>query len=244
MPGKVVSPAEWLTARKALLVQEKAALRADDKLNAQLRDFPMVKLDKNYTFSGPNGSVTLADLFEGRKQLIVYHFMLDPKDEVGCHGCSFLADNLPTHAGHLNSRNTTLVLVSRAPYEKIAKFKERMGWPFPWFSSYGTDFNYDFHVTQDEDVAPVLYNYKTEEEMANDKHKMTKGEGPGMSVFFNEGDEIFHTYSTYARGLDTLLVTHRLLDITPLGRQESMEDWKFHDEYAGKESKACAHCAK
>ena len=190
--------------------------------------------------------------------------MLAPEDKAGCPGCSFMADNFPSHLQHLNAKDTTLVMVSRAPYEKIKAFKERMGWPFSWYSSYEGDFNYDFHVTNDEEVTPVMYNvrtslskfpcsfckgkasanlvkqYKTKEEMANDKHKMTKGEGPGLSVFFKEGDEIFHTYSTYARGLDTLLVTHRLLDITPLGRQEGDgTDWKLHDEYDEKETKAC-----
>jgi len=238
MPGKVVTPTEWLTARKELLAQEKATMRANDSLNAKLRDFPMVQLDKNYSFTGPSGPVKLSDLFEGRTQLIVYHFMLGPEDEEGCSGCSFLADNLPSHMEHLNLRDTTLVLVSRAPYSKIKAFKERMGWPFKWYSSAGQTFNYDFQVTNDENVAPVMYNYKTKDEMASDKHQMTKGEQPGLSVFFKEGDDIFHTYSTYARGLDTLLVTHRLLDITPLGRQDDGAEWKLHDAYDEKETKS------
>jgi len=192
----------------------------------------MVKVDKDYTFGGPNGKVNLADLFEGRKQLIIYHFMLSPESETGCHGCSFMADNFPRSLDHLNSRDTTLVMVSRAPLANIENFKKRMGWVLPWYSSYDTDFNYDYHVTIDENIAPIEYNFKTKEEMANDKHPATKGDMPGLSVFLNDGDSIFHTYSTYARGLDTFLVTHRLLDVTPLGRQDADGmDWKLNDEY-------------
>jgi predicted dithiol-disulfide oxidoreductase (DUF899 family) len=194
----------------------------------------MVKILKEYTFDGPNGKVTLDDLFDGRKQLIVYHFMFAPEDEVGCEGCSFMADNLPSAISHLRARETTLVLVSRAPLAKIEKFKSRMGWSHLWYSSFGTNFNYDFHVTNDEGVAPVQYNYKGKDEIMNDKDPRTrglvKGEGPGMSVFFREGGEVFHTYSTYARGLDPVLVMNRLLDITPLGRQDEVE-LKYHDEY-------------
>jgi predicted dithiol-disulfide oxidoreductase (DUF899 family) len=135
-------------------------MRVNDSLNAKLRDFPMVQLDKNYTFTGPSGPVKLSDLFESRKQLIVYHFMLGPEDEAGCPGCSFMADNLPSHTEHLNLKDTTLVLVSRAPYNKIKAFKERMGWPFKWYSSAGQTFNYDFQVTNDENVAPVVYNVR------------------------------------------------------------------------------------
>jgi predicted dithiol-disulfide oxidoreductase (DUF899 family) len=194
----------------------------------------MVKLDKEYTFEGPNRKVTFADLFEGRKQLIVYHFMLGPDDEAGCEGCSFFADNLPNSDSHLRARETTLVLVSRAPLAKIEKFKARMGWPYPWYSSFGTDFNWDFQVSNDEAVTPVKYNYKNKEEILGAKNPgdrtHVKGESPGMSVFFKEGDEVFHTYSTYARGLDTVLVTNTLLDYTPLGRQDEVELLR-HDEY-------------
>jgi predicted dithiol-disulfide oxidoreductase (DUF899 family) len=209
-------------------------MRANDELASQLRSLPMVKIDKEYTFEGPNGKVTLADLFEGRKQLIVYHFMLGPDDEVGCEGCSFLADNLPNSDSHLKARETTLALVSRGPCAKIEKFKARMGWPYPWYSSFGTDFNWDFQVSNDEAVTPVKYNYKNKEEILSEPNPLNrshvKGESPGMSVFFREGDEVFHTYSTYARGLDTVLVTNTLLDYTPLGRQDEVELLR-HDEY-------------
>ncbi|KAH9222841.1 hypothetical protein DL95DRAFT_518372 [Leptodontidium sp. 2 PMI_412] len=232
MPGKVVSQEQWLTARKELLEKEKAATRAAAEFKSQLqKDFPMVKLSKEYTLEGPNSKATLSELFAGRKQLVVYHFMLAPDDESGCEGCSFLADNLPSSLEHLNSRDTTLVLVSRAPIAKIEKFKKRMGWNYPWYSSFGSDFNYDFHVTLDESVAPVEYNYKKPSTPA-------KGERPGMSVFFKESNEVFHTYSTYARGLDFLLPTYGLLDLTPLGRQETkMNFWKLHDQYTEEDIK-------
>jgi len=227
MPGKIVSRDEWLTARKELLEKEKAAVRANAAFNDQLRnDFPMVKIDKEYTFENPNGKSTLAELFQGRKQLIVYHFMLGPEDEAGCPGCSFLADNLPSSLTHLNAADTTLVLVSRAPVAKIEQYKKRMGWDFPWYSSFGTDFNWDFNVSLDEAVVkPVIYNYKPME-------KPFKGEHTGLSVFYKQGNNLFHTYSTYARGLDGLLVTNHLLDLTPLGRQDV--NWKRHDEYESK----------
>ena len=156
---QVVSREEWLTARKELLVKEKAAVRAQEAFNAQLRnDFPMVKVEKEYTFEDLKGKYTLADLFQGRKQLIVYHFMLGPDDEAGCSGCSFLADNLPSTLTHLNAANTTLVLVSRAPIAKIEQYKKRMGWEFPWYSSFGSEFNWDFQVSIDEAVSsPATY---------------------------------------------------------------------------------------
>jgi predicted dithiol-disulfide oxidoreductase (DUF899 family) len=156
---QVVSREEWLTARKELLVKEKAAVRAQQAFNAQLRnDFPMVKVEKEYTFEDLKGKYTLADLFQGRKQLIVYHFMLGPDDEAGCSGCSFLADNLPSTLTHLNAANTTLVLVSRAPIAKIEQYRKRMGWDFPWYSSFGSEFNWDFQVSFDEAVSsPATY---------------------------------------------------------------------------------------
>ncbi|KAH8819845.1 hypothetical protein F5884DRAFT_761990 [Xylogone sp. PMI_703] len=238
MPGKVASQEEWIEARKELLVKEKSAVRANDELAAQLRDLPMMRVDKEYSFDTLSGKKSLADLFDGRKQLIVYHFMFDPEKDAGCNGCSFLTDNLPSSLAHLQARNTTLVLVSRAPIEKIEKFKSRMGWSYPWYSSFGSSFNYDFHVTNDEAIAPVQYNFKTKEEMLDVRNpnmrQLVKGEGPGMSIFLKEGGQIFHTYSTYARGLENLLVTTRLLDLTPLGRQDEIE-LKYHDTYDAKD---------
>ncbi|RFU28797.1 hypothetical protein B7463_g7532, partial [Scytalidium lignicola] len=240
MPGKVVSQEEWLKARRELLVKEKSAVRANDELTSQRRALPMVKIDKEYTFEGPNGTKTLADIFEGRKQLIIYHFMFSPEKDTGCNGCSFVADNLPSSLAHLQARNTTLVLVSRAPIDKVEKFKSRLGWNYTWYSSFGSTFNYDFHVTNDEAVAPVEYNYKTKDEILGDKNpnmrELAKGEGPGLSVFLKEGGEIFHTYSTFARGLEGLIVTDKLLDLTPLGRQDKV-DLKYHDVYDDKDLK-------
>jgi len=194
----------------------------------------MVKIEKEYTFEGVNGKATLSELFDSRKQLIVYHFMLGPDDEAGCPGCSFLADNLPSNLSHLNSRNTTLVLVSRAPLDKIEKFKKRMGWNYPWFSSFGSDFNYDFNVSLDDTVAPAVYNYQATD-------PPVKGERPGLSVFLKEGDDLFHTYSTYSRGLDVILGTNKLLDLTPLGRQDTGTHWKLHDEYEEGGKKVACH---
>jgi len=236
MPGKIVSREDWITARKDLLVKEKAALRASDAFNAQLRDFPMVKLDKPYVFEGPEGKVNMLDLFQGRKQLIIYHFMLEPTAEAGCPGCSFLADNVP-HLSHLNSRDTTFIVVSRAPFVNIEKVKKRMDWTFPWYSSFGSDFNYDFHVSQDESIRPSQYNYEDKETLEKKLSYKLEGEQPGLSVFFREANELFHTYSTYARGLEGLLGTYWLLDLTPLGRQDHGMAWKLHDEYDDKEER-------
>jgi predicted dithiol-disulfide oxidoreductase (DUF899 family) len=156
---QIVSREEWVTARKELLEQEKAAVRANAEFNARLQnDFPMVKVNKGYTFESLDGKAKLSELFRGRKQLIIYHFMLGPDDDAGCSGCSFLADNLPSSVTHLNAADTTLVLVSRAPVDKIQEYKNRMGWNFPWYSSLGTDFNWDFNVSLDEAVAPTVYN--------------------------------------------------------------------------------------
>ena len=212
----IVSRDEWLVARKALLIKEKEATRARDRLNAERRGLPMVKIDKQYFFEGPDGNVSLLDLFEGRHQLIIYHFMFDPSWDEGCPVCSFLVDNIG-HLAHLHARDTSLALVSRAPLAKIESFKGRMGWSVPWFSSYGSDFNYDFDATTDD------------------------GENGGVSVFLLDGADIYHTYSTTARGNDILLGTYNYLDLTPLGRQESWEEpagrstsdgWlHYHDRY-------------
>src|SRR5437867_335837 len=201
---KVVSRAEWLVARKALLAKEKELTRHRDAVNAERRRLPMVRIDKQYVFDGPAGKASLLDLFEGRRQLIVYHFMFDPSWDEGCPSCSFLVDNIG-HLAHLRARNTSLALVSRAPMARIEAFRKRMGWTFPWYSSLGSDFNYDFHVTHDEAVAPVEYNYTDKAELVRKGESFfTQGESHGLSVFLRDGDTIFHAYSTYARGTDLL----------------------------------------
>jgi predicted dithiol-disulfide oxidoreductase (DUF899 family) len=240
---RVVSRGEWTAARRELLAKEKEATRALDALNAERRALPAVEIEKEYAFEGPDGRATLSDLFEGRRQLIVYHFMFGPEEDEGCSGCSHIADNLP-HLSHLHARDTTLVMVSRAPLARIEAFRARMGWSVPWYSSYGSDFNYDFHVTIDEAVAPVEYNFRDGaalEEKGETYH--AKGEQPGASVFLRDGGRIYHTCSTYARGLDMLLNSYHYLDLTPFGRGEGWDGmpdlggagmgWlRHHDRYA------------
>ena len=221
---RVVSRDEWLVARKELLAKEKALTRHRDALNAERRRLPMVCIDKDYVFQGPADKLRLLDLFDGRRQLIVYHFMFDPSWDEGCPNCSFLVDNIG-HLAHLHARDTALALVSRALLAKIEPFKKRMGWTFPWYSSFGSDFNYDFHVTLDETVTPVEYNYRDKAELVQKGETyFTQGESHGLSVFLRDGDRIFHTYSTYARGADLLAGTYNYLDLTALGRQEDWEE--------------------
>jgi uncharacterized protein (TIGR02246 family) len=242
---QVVPRAEWLVARKQLLAKEKAFTRQRDALNAERRRLPMVWIDKDYVFENPKGPVKLLDLFEGRPQLIVYHFMFDPGWEAGCASCSFLTDNIG-HLAHLHARKTTLALMSRAPIAKIEAYRKRMGWTVPWYSSFGSDFNYDFHVTMDETVAPVEYNYTDKATLIQKGEEyFTRGESHGVSVFLRDGADVFHTYSTYARGADVLVGTYHYLDLTALGRQEDWEEprgrsdspfmaWlRRHDEYDG-----------
>jgi predicted dithiol-disulfide oxidoreductase (DUF899 family) len=220
----VVSRDEWLAARKKLLVREKEVTRERDALNADRRRLPMVEIEKAYDFEGPDGDASLLDLFEGRRQLIVDHFMFDPSWDDGCPSCSGRVDQYGNLA-YLHLRDTTMAVVSRAPLDKIQPFKERMGWTFPWYSSYGSDFNYDFHVTLDEAVAPVEYNYRTKAELvAAGAPPDLAGELHGTSVFLRDGDRVFHTYSTYARGTEQVGGTHYYLDMTALGRQEDWEE--------------------
>lgn len=220
----IVSREEWLVARKAHLQREKDVMKEQDRLHAERRRLPMVKVDKDYQFDGPNGKVSLLDLFEGRRQLVVYHFMFDPEWENGCSGCTGFVDELGS-LKNVYERDTTVALVSRAPLSKLQAYKEKHGWDLPWYSSFGSDFNYDYHVTLDKTVAPLEYNYITEEEMAakNEPYFMS-GEQHGMSVFFRIGDEVYHTYSNYARGTDGMIQTYGFLDLTPYGRQEDFED--------------------
>lgn len=230
----VVSREEWLAARRALLVKEKEATRQRDLLNAERRRLPMVEVGKEYVFEGPDGRATLLDLFEGRRQLVIVHFMFDPSWDAGCSSCSFSVDNIG-HLSHLHSRDTTLAVVSRAPLAKITPFRRRMAWTFPWYSSFGSDFNYDYHVTLDESVAPVQYNYRDAETLARLGHTgRMSGEQSGVSVFLRDGGRVFHTYSAYARGDDLLSTTYNYLDLTVLGRQEDgtgVGDFRLHDEY-------------
>ncbi|MBD1997273.1 DUF899 domain-containing protein [Leptolyngbya sp. FACHB-541] len=221
---KIVEQNEWLTARKTLLEHEKEYTRQRDRINAERRRLPMIKLEKDYTFEGSNGSVKLIDLFDGRTQLIIYHFMFAPEWEKGCMGCTGYVDALGA-LSMLSDRDTTFVLVSRAPLPKLEAYKTLKGWTVPWYSSFGSDFNYDFHVTLDENIAPIEYNYrdKAELERRNGSNVM-QGESHGLSVFFRIGDDVFHTYSTYGRGVESLTDSYSLLDMTPYGRQEDFED--------------------
>lgn len=234
----IVSRGEWIEARKRLLTREKELTRERERLNAERRALPVVRLDKEYTFDGPAGPASLLDLFDGRRQLIVYHFMFHPDWEEGCPSCSFLTDNIG-HLAHLHAANTTLALVSRAPVDKIEAYKHRMEWDIPWYSSHASDFNYDFHSTLDPSVVPAEYNYRDQQEIEARMGPIPAGgvEVLGASVFYREGNEIFHTYSTYARGVELLLGTFNFLDLTPLGRQEeegTMNWLRRHDQYEGK----------
>jgi predicted dithiol-disulfide oxidoreductase (DUF899 family) len=228
----VVSRDEWLAARQALLVKEKELTRARDTLNAERRRLPMVLVDKEYLFEGPDGTVSLLDLFDGRRQLIVYHFMFDPEWTDGCPSCSAGGEErAPGLLAHLATRNTTLAHVSRAPIAKIEDYRRRKGWTFPWYSSYGSDFNYDYAVTMDERVAPVVYNYKTldEHRVAGTDYYFSgpqPSEQPGFSCFLRDGDSVFHTYSTYGRGCEQVGGSYYYLDMTALGRQEDWEEPK------------------
>ena len=226
---EVVSREEWLAARKKLLVKEKELTRAYDALSAERRRLPMVKIEKDYAFEGPKGKARFVDLFEGRGQLIIYHFMFGPTWDKGCPSCTALSDESSEgRLKHLHSRDTTMAMVSRSPLAKIESYKVSRGWTFPWYSSYGSDFNYDFHVTLDESVAPLEYGYRTKEEheKAGTSYWFQSEqpiELPGISCFLRQGDTIFHTYSTYGRGGEVAITSYHLLDLTALGRQEVWE---------------------
>jgi predicted dithiol-disulfide oxidoreductase (DUF899 family) len=216
---QIVSREEWLVARKKLLAKEKEATRARDVLSAERRQLPMVRIDKEYTFDGPNGPDRLLDLFEGRRQLIIHHFMFDPSWDEGCSSCTVF-ENDRCHLPYLHERDTSYAIVSRAPLAKIETYRQRMGWTAPWYSSFGSDFNYDFHVTMDATITPIMCNYRDADE--NEQAGISgydSGELPGVSVFLRNGDSIFHTYSTFARGVELLVPTTNYLDLTPLGRQ-------------------------
>jgi predicted dithiol-disulfide oxidoreductase (DUF899 family) len=226
----VVTREQWLGARTALLAEEKALTRLRDKLNADRRRLPMVEIDKAYTFAGPGGEASLLDLFEGRRQLILGHFMFEPGAADGCPSCSAGCDEVSQGLlDHLHARDTTLAFVARAPLAKLEDYKARKGWTFPWYSSHGSDFNYDFHVTMDRTVAPVQYNYRSAEEHAAAGARVFLDyeqpfEMPGTSIFLRDGERVFHTYSSYARGAEMTGGSYYFLDLTALGRQEDWEE--------------------
>ncbi len=222
---QIATRAQWLAARRELLDSEKQLTRTRDGLSAQRRRLPMVEIHKDYRFQGPEGELGLLDLFEGRRQLIVGHFMFDPGWEEGCSSCTAGADEMsPGLLEHLHARETTLAYVSRAPLDKIERYMAKRGWTFPWYSSYGSDFNYDFHVTIDDTVTPAEYNYRRPEEYERRGVDVQfTGEWPGRSSFLRLEQRVFHTYSVYARGLETIGGSYYLLDETALGRQE---DWE------------------
>jgi predicted dithiol-disulfide oxidoreductase (DUF899 family) len=221
---EVVSRDEWLAARRALLAREKEMTRQRDALSAERRRLPMVEITKPYEFTGPAGTASLLDLFDGHRQLIVGDFMFDPSWDDGCPSCSAGADEVADGLlRHLHVRDTRLAYVSRAPIEKIERYKARRGWTFPWYSSFGSDFNYDFHVTFDEAVAPAEYNYRSAEEHAANGVELS-GEFPGASFFLRDGDRVFHTYSTFGRGAEWVGGSYAWLDLTALGRQEDWEE--------------------
>jgi predicted dithiol-disulfide oxidoreductase (DUF899 family) len=214
---EIVSHDEWLAARKQLLAKEKEFTRLRDQLSRHRRDLPWERVDKDYVFEGPEGRETLAQLFAGRHQLVVYHFMLGPDWEVGCKSCSFWADNFNGIIAHLNRRDVTMLAISRAPLPSIEAFRQRMGWSFKWLSSFGNDFNFDYHVSfRPEELTggEVTYNYT--------QRKTSMTELPGISVFYkDESGDVFHTYSCYARGLDMMNTAYHYLDLVPKGRDEA-----------------------
>ena len=222
---EVVTREEWLAARKRLLAAEKAATRSRDALNAERRRLPMVRIDKEYVFEGPEGKVTLAGLFGDSRQLIVQHVMFDPDWDAACPGCTASIDEVADGMlAHVRSRDTAFVLVSRAPLAKLQKYQASKGWTVPWYSSHGSDFNYDFRATLDRSIGQLEYNYRPEPEIVSGD--TASAEVPGLSCFLRDGDDIFHTYSTYARGTDGLGGSYSLLDLTALGRQEDWEEPK------------------
>jgi predicted dithiol-disulfide oxidoreductase (DUF899 family) len=233
---QIVSQEQWLAARKGLLAKEKRLTRERDALNAERRRLPMVEIEKQYVFEGPRGNATLRDLFEARAQLIVYHVMWLCDTDLACPSCSAFVDQIG-HLSHLHVRDTTFAAISRAPFAKIEAFRARMGWSFPWYSSAGSEFNYDFHVTFDDHVRPFEYNYLSRAEIEARGAPVGSWEQPfdlhGLSVFLRDGDRVFHTYSTYARGVDNLGFIGNFLDLTPLGRQEGAGSAaiRYHDEY-------------
>lgn len=235
----VVPPAEWLAARQDLLKEEKELTRLRDRISAKRRELPWMKVEKDYRFQGPDGVVALADLFDSRSQLIVQHFMFGPDWEEGCVGCSFGADHVDPARIHFQQRDVSFVAISRAPWPKLEVFKKRMGWNFAWVSSYESDFNYDFGVSfkPEQMGQEVFYNYRPE--------KLEIDELPGLSVFYkDEAGNIFHTYSSFGRGLESLDGAYAYLDLVPKGRDEAHLEvapswWRHHDRYETEGKEAC-----
>jgi predicted dithiol-disulfide oxidoreductase (DUF899 family) len=234
--SKVVSPAEWIEARKELLLKEKEFTRLRDQLSQQRRELPWEKVEKQYVFDGPSGKETLAELFNGKSQLAVYHFMLGPDWPEGCPSCSFISDHLDGMIVHLGARDVSMVVISRAPLPQIEAFKKRMGWRFKWVSSFGSDFNHDYQVSatpKEQAAGEAYYNYTMQKSQSEER--------PGASVFYKDGTgNLFHTYSTYGRGLDLLIGAYNWIDMTPRGRHEeglqphAMAWVRHHDKYDSK----------
>jgi predicted dithiol-disulfide oxidoreductase (DUF899 family) len=232
MEHRIVSREEWLAARVSFLAREKEFTRLRDRIAAERRELPWVRVDEPYLFEGPDGKETLSDLFDGRSQLVVYHFMFGAGWKEGCPGCSFLSDHIDGANLHLAHHDVSLVAVSRAPWPEFQAFRKRMGWRFKWVSSHGCDFNRDYQVSFTRDdlaKGPTSYNYEVRE-------KQSEGEAPGISVFLKDATgEVFHTYSSYGRGGDLLIGAYNYLDLTPKGRNEATPmDWmRHHDKYGG-----------
>lgn len=236
-PSKIASPDEWLAARRALLAKEKQLTHLHDELAAERRALPWVPVEKNYVFAGASGEQTLSDLFAGRSQLVVYHFMLGPGWKEGCPSCSLLSDHLDGALVHLAARDVTLTVVSRAPYAEIAPFKARMGWRFPWVSSFDSDFNRDYHVSfskQEVAAGQFYYNFGP--------NGFPSEEAPGLSVFAKDASgAVFHTYSSYARGGEPFIGAYQFLDLVPKGRDEAGLPWpmawvRHHDRYGASDA--------
>ena len=260
---KVVSREEWIAARKKLLEAEKNLTRRSDKVARRRQKLPWVRIDKEYRFDTDEGSASLADLFRGRSQLLIYHFMFGPDYTAGCPSCSAIADGFNGFVAHLANHDVMLWAVSRAPLEKLQAFKRRMGWTFPWASSFGSDFNFDFDVsfTPEQQRAGIEYNYEREEPMADIPSRSTSDgaskfaamsgtdvatytrERPGMSAFALQDGVVHHTYSAYSRGVDGLWGMYQWLDRAPMGRNETGVWWRRHDEYEslGQNADACCH---
>ena len=230
---KIVSENDWVEARKSLLLKEKEFTVLRDKLNQQRRELPWKAVNKEYLFEGPNGKETLTELFDGRSQLIAYHFMFDPSWDAGCPHCSFWADNFDDIIVHLNQRDVTMIVASRAPYSKLAEYEQRMGWDFKWVSSYDSDFDFDFDVSftpEELDKKEAFYNYNLQDTNSPERE--------GVSVFYKDpASQVFHTYSAYARGIDMLNVAYHYLDLVPKGRDEEDQEFRQfwvrrHDEYS------------